>query len=99
VTRNAYDIASSGGAHAGLLLAYADKPTAMLCKAIRTLHRRIDEHRRKIADPAAVLDAGIPERQRRHLVEVKWPTEIRIFTEQIAVLEGMIEVREHDNTS
>jgi len=33
----------------------------MLRKAIRTLHHRIDKHRRKIAGPAAVLDAGIPE--------------------------------------
>jgi len=92
---SAYEVTKARGKHHGLIELYKDKPTAMLQKAARTLRRRIGEHEVKIASPDAFLDADVPSIQRLHLVNVKWPAEIKIFEDEISVLVGMIQEREY----
>ena len=92
---DAYARAQAGGPHEGLLRTYRDKPASMINKAIGSLVKKIAIHEQKIAHPDAFLRPNVDEREKRHLVDSKWPTEILIFRAEIEVLQGLLREREH----
>jgi len=67
----------------------------MINKAIGSLVNKIAIHEQKIANPDAFLRPNVDERERRHLIDSKWPTEILIFRAEIEVLQGLLGEREH----
>ncbi|AUB79516.1 hypothetical protein THSYN_00100 [Candidatus Thiodictyon syntrophicum] len=87
---SAYEIAKSGGRHAGFLLGHATKSTGEVTRAIRSLRNQVEVHRDKIANPLKWVSPELPERQLSHLVNQYWPKEIANFTEQIEILEQIL---------
>ena len=43
----------------------------------------------------AFLRPNVDEREKRHLIDSKWPSEILIFRAEIEVLQGLLREREH----
>ena len=87
---SAYEIAKSGGRHAGFLIGHASKSTGELNRAIRSLRNQVEIHRDKIANPLKWVSPDLAGRQLNHLVNRYWPKEIANFTEQIEILEQIL---------
>ncbi|WP_211211563.1 hypothetical protein [Lamprocystis purpurea] len=60
---SAYEIAKSGGRHAGVLIGHASKSTGELNRAIRSLRNQVEIHREKIANPLKWVSPELSERQ------------------------------------
>ena len=87
---SAYEIAKSGGRHAGFLSGHAKKSTGELNRAIRSLRNQVEIHRDKIANPLEWVSPDLSERQLDDLVNRYWSKEIVNFTEQIEILERIL---------
>jgi len=94
MAQSAYEIAISGGRHAGLLQDYASKSDGEIGRAIQSLRRQVDIHRRKIANPMGWVDPDIDPRHLSALTDSYWPKEIANFQQQIAILERILEERQ-----
>lgn len=90
---NAYEIAKSGGRHAGLYDRFRDARIAEIEKSIRSYEKRIIEHQDKIANPDGYLDVTCVPAHRRDLIERYWPGEIADYREKIEVMRGIIAER------
>lgn len=60
--RSAYEVARSGGRHAGLLRLYQEKSTAEIRRALRSYDRQVAQHRQKIHHP----EEFVPDWDKKH---------------------------------
>jgi len=93
MTSSAYEIALSGGRHAGFLNNHATKSTGEINRALRSLQNQIVTHQDKIANPLKWVQPDLPERQLNALVNQYWPKEIANFTQQVSILEKLLAER------
>ena len=87
-------MAKSGSLQGRTYKTYLHKPAKELRKGIRSLQRRIEEHRDKIANPQNYYSEWhtYPKfRQRNQLSD--WKKEIKNFTEQKNIFEGILKNR------
>ena len=96
---NALSIAKSGGRHHGFYRAWKDKPSREIEKSMRSLRGQIETHQDKIANPDKYIAEGIPPRQRAGLINRYWPKEIENFKQELAILEGILRERTHEQAS
>lgn len=102
--RQAYNQASLGGKHAGMLRQYVDKPSEQLRKGIASLERQIAKHQKWISNPSSLprskLKVGIksfyelPQAQQTGLLEKRWPNDVARQREKLAILKGILESRD-----
>lgn len=80
------------GKHHGFYRQYLNHSSIILRRAIRSLQKRSDEHRAKIAHPERYIAdfADLDPRQQEALLQNKWPQEVAQFNEQIAILRGIL---------
>ena len=90
--KSAYDVAQSGGRHAGFLKNYLGKATAEIQRGISSLERQVAEHEAKIAEPEKAIEnwSKLDPRQQAALVNKKWPSDIARQKELIEVLKGIL---------
>jgi hypothetical protein len=93
VKPSAYDIAKSGGRHAGFLKDQAAKSDGELTRSIRSLRSQVETHCDKIANPSNWVTPGITPQHLNGLVNSYWPKEIANFTQQIEILERILAER------
>ena len=79
--------------HAGFRRVYAERSQAEIKKGISSLERQIADHESKITNPERHIPewSKLDERQRRALVEKKWPSDIARQTEQRNILKSLLE--------
>lgn len=90
----AFDTAKAGGKHKNFLRDYEKLPDNLIEKAVRSIGKQIALHEIWIADPVAKLglDHGYPpERVREY--QVKWAKDINRQSEQMGILQGILEAR------
>ena len=88
----AYIAAKNGGKHARIITEFAGKPAKEIQKSIRSYEKLIIEHKDKIANPAKYCpdsDNFHPNRKKA-LVEKVWPNEIQCYTEQMDILQTVL---------
>jgi hypothetical protein len=92
-TKNAYEIAKTPGAkHHKTYIDYRIKTSRELNKGIRSFQRRIDEHRKKLANPPKCYpdwDTFTPDHTQREITS--WQTEIKRFSEQMEIFKGCLQ--------
>lgn len=92
----AYIAAKSGGKHARIITEFDAKPAKEIQKSIRSYEKLITEHKDKIVNPSKYCpdwDTFHPNRQKA-LVEKIWPTEIQCYTEQMDILQTILNQRQ-----
>ena len=94
---NVLDSARSGGRHAGLVRRYATEPASQIRKAIRSLHRRIDEHLDNINHPRDYLPPWATTADINRLVNGYWPKEVALFRQQVEILQALLKERDDGN--
>lgn len=62
-------------------------------RALRSLRSQVETHRDKIANPLKWVEPGLSQQRMDGLVQSYWPTEIANFTQQIEILEKILEGR------
>lgn len=89
---SAYDVAISGGRHAGFLNNYVGRSTPEIERGIASIEKQVAEHQAKIRDPAAYIDdwANLDPRQQQALLTSKWPGDIARQQEQLDILRGIL---------
>ena len=89
---SAYDVAVSGGKHAGFLKNYVGRSTPEIERGIVSIEKQIAEHKAKIQNPAAYINdwATLDARQQQALLTSKWPGDIRRQQEQLEILRGIL---------
>jgi RHS repeat-associated protein len=92
-----YDIAANGGPHAGFLKNYLEATVGQLERGISSIEKNINEHLLLLQDPQnyfQVFAKGDWEkldiRQQKHLIEIKWPNDIKRGMEQKNILEEIL---------
>lgn len=90
---DAYDIAKNGGLNWGLIRRLKDEPEQFITRSIRSLERRVSEHKDKISNPSNYIDANVPKMQVEHLVRDYWPKEINRLSAEVEVLRRLLEER------
>ncbi|WPD21070.1 MAG: RHS repeat-associated core domain-containing protein [Candidatus Electrothrix scaldis] len=95
IFQNAYDLAKSGGKHSGFLNNYLKVSSDSIRKGISSLEEEIYEHKDKIKNPKKYIEKWdeLDARQREHLINSKWPSDIKRQSEQIEILEGILKRR------
>jgi hypothetical protein len=89
---SAYQIAREGGKHAGFLKNYENLAIGKIEKGIRSLDGRVQEHLAKIANPAQYAkDWGSMSAERQAKLLHFWEKEIANYSEQAAVLRGLVD--------
>ena len=91
---NAYELAKSGGKHAGLLIQYAALPKHLVEKAVRGFEKQIRMHESWIKNPFLKLPPDYPPGDADILVKKKWPSDILRLKEQRDVILGILQERE-----
>jgi hypothetical protein len=66
----------------------------MVERGIRTMEKRLEEHRAWIADPSLKLPPDTDPREIAALVSKKWPADIARIEDEISVLRGLLEERQ-----
>ena len=91
----AYEIAKAGGRHGAFYQLYVRRSSEEIRRGIRSLERRLREHRQKIHEPERNVSgfARLDPRQQRALIENKWPADIKRLQEQKDILEGILQER------
>ena len=92
----AYIVAKNGGKHASVITEFGGKPAKEIQKSIRSYEKLIIEHKDKVANPSKYCpdwDTFHPNRQKA-LVEKIWPTEIQCYTEQMDILQTILNKRQ-----
>ncbi len=89
--KTAFEVARSGGRHAGLLRSYAQRSTGEITKAAESLQTRANEHLAKLADPTKYANGWtqMTERQQQGLLTY-WQKEALNYQEQADVLLGIL---------
>jgi len=90
IVKTAFEIAREGGRHHGLYQKNLEKRIPEIEKSIRSLQKQIAAHEEKIANPEDYLPSGMPDEHIGYYVNHYWPKEIRVFTEEIEVLSGIL---------
>lgn len=91
-----YEAAKAGGRHKGFYRQWNGKRIAEIEKSIRSLRDQIATHQEKIADPHRFIDEPVTQQQLDGLVNRYWPKEILNFEQQVRILEGILEDKNHD---
>lgn len=101
--RSAFQTAKEGGKNSGLYKQYITKPLEQVQKGIKSLTKRIDHHKNlvddaayrdkylaaeKAKDPTKKLWGEMSEQQQKNQLG-KWEGEVKTYTEQKEVLEGV----------
>jgi hypothetical protein len=96
---SAYETAKSGGKYHGWYLQQLNLSDAELEKGIKSFERQIRKHRGWIDDPTSKTPDffSLHPAQQVHLIEVKWPQDIRRQQDSIEILRGILEERKHGN--
>ena len=89
----AYDEAKAGGDHEGLYLRYHNEGEVQIRKAIRSHLATIAKHERWIDAPESKVRPEATQAERELLRQATWPGQIRIFREEIEVLQGILQER------
>jgi hypothetical protein len=89
----AFEVTEGGGRHAGFLKNYRGKSPDELRKGIASLKKQITEHQNKIKNPEKHISnwTSLDPRQRDALVKQKWPEDIQRQTEQLQILEQLLQ--------
>ena len=90
---DAYDIAINGGLNWGLIRRFKDEPDQFITRSIRSLERRVSEHKDKIANPSNYVDASVSEMQVERLVRDYWPKEMNRLSAEAEILRRILEER------
>ena len=92
---SAYDIAKSGGAHAGFLKDRMTHPDAFLQRSLSSIQAQINQHQQWITNPALKLGdlTSYDARQVEALVTKKWPADIKRQQQQADILQGLLNDR------
>ncbi len=96
---NAYEVAKGGGRHHGVYTRYLNQRAPEIEKSIRSFAKRIKEHQDKIDQPMDYVRSDITEQHLAHLVSVLWPEEIMDFEMKIEIMNGILQERNHEQTS
>jgi len=92
--RTAYELAKSGGKHAGTLRNYAGRPIVEIEKAISSYERQVAIHQQKIANPAQFVERwGEMSSQEQAGLLNKWGADAARNQELADVLRGLLEAR------
>ena len=94
-----YETAKAGGRHSGLFRRFSREREAVIRKSIRSLEKTIEEHRNKIERPMDYVSPDIPSFHLQDLVNHYWPGKIENFRQKIVVLNGILEDRQHEQSS
>jgi len=89
---SAYEVAAAGGKHSGFLLNYAQKSTRDLNRALSSFEMQIQTHLDKIRNPVKhIRDFDkLDPRQQKHLLEQKWPGDIKRLREQRDIVKRLL---------
>jgi hypothetical protein len=89
----AYLAAKSGGRHATLIDLYRGKTAKEILKGINSYEKQIALHKDKIMSPSKYYPDWnkLDPRRRLALIDKKWPAEIECCTEQMKVLQTILE--------
>jgi RHS repeat-associated protein len=94
---SAYEIAANDGTHAGFLTRYLDATVLQLERGITSIEKNINDHLSLLKDPKKyfqVFEKGdwekLDPRQQKHLIEVKWPGDIKRGMEQKSILQEIL---------
>jgi len=92
-SNTAFKIAAEGGNHSGFLKNYLGKTAEQLQKGIDSFNKQIQKHLDKIDNPSKeIADFDkLDIRQQQHLVEKKWPSDIKRLKEQKDILQGLLD--------
>ena len=93
-----YENVKAGIRHGGFYTLWKLQRTAEIQKSIRSLHDQIAVHQDKIANPDSYIDGSVSPQQREGLINRYWPKEINNFLQQIDILEGILQERDHGKT-
>jgi hypothetical protein len=86
-----YEEARSGGRHAGFLRNYEGRSPEEIDRGIRSIEKQIADHESWIAMPTRKIPnwEKLDPRQRKALVERKWPADIARQREQLSILKEL----------
>ena len=92
---NAYELAKARKLQGDTYKNYLHRPEGALKRSIRSLQRSIEEHCNKIADPQSYDSAWhtYPKDRQRRVLR-RWKGEIKTFTEQKDIFEGILKNRD-----
>ena len=90
--RSAYDIAKAGGKHAGMLRNYSGRSAKEIQNGIVSFEEQIATHLATIKDPTRKIEGWdkMDPRKQKHLLEQKWPDDIKRLQEQRDILKGLL---------
>lgn len=98
--KSAYEIAKEGGKHASTYKKYLEVSSKEIQKGIRSLEKQIKEHTDLIKNPSETMAKmgkgdykSLDPRQQKHLVDVKWPGDIKRQQETIDIFKGILRER------
>ena len=101
---NAFMIAKNGGKHSGFYKNNVSRTSEELKKVADKIQKKIDLHQSLIDDPSGVMNKlgkgnwdSLDPRQKKALVEKKWPSDINRQKEQQSILSGILLDRKLDN--
>ncbi len=88
----AYLAAKNGGKHARIITEFGDKPIKEIQKSVRSYEKLIIEHKDKIDNPAKYCPdwENFHPNRKKALVEKVWPNEIQCYTEQMEILQTIL---------
>ncbi|WP_316359483.1 hypothetical protein [Candidatus Neptunichlamydia sp. REUL1] len=88
----AYITAKNGGKHSKLIAEYGGRSTREIEKSIRSYEKQIIKHKDKIANPSKYVPEwdSLHPNQKKSLLEKGWPKEIKCYTAQKEILEGIL---------
>lgn len=93
--QSAYDVARTGGRHAGLLRTYQGKSTAEIQRALRSYERQVELHRQKMSYPEQFVQdwAHKSLRVQRGLLQ-HWQEDLARNRELAEVMRGILQERD-----
>ncbi len=91
----AYEVAKAGERHRAFYQLYMRRSSEEIGRGIRSLERRLREHRQKIHEPEKNVSGFVrlDPRQQQALIERKWPADIQRLQEQKDILGGILRER------
>jgi len=94
---NVYETARRGGKYPGWYLQQRNLSDAELEKGIKSFKKQIGKHQAWIDDPTSKIPGfhDLHPARQDHLVNVKWPQDIRRQQDSIEILRGILEERRH----
>lgn len=93
--KSLYEEAKAGGEYAKFYERYRGEYLSRLRRASKSYEKVIAEHGEWIRNPSVKLGADAPEEVARRYVDAKWPRDIARNREYKAIIDGIIEERQH----